>query len=160
MSSSMPRPRALFRRACPKLGRQLRDQRAQRDPAIFLHLGEMVAVDDRERADSAADPGISRSCLDGFRAAPVDVEQRRDHLEIVLHAVVDFADEAPLPFQRLRHLVLGFVDSRDGAGEGVAKLLNLLRGAELARQVERGLPGPIAARPHAPGVSAGAPRGD
>ena len=52
---------------------------------------------------------------------------------------MDFADQAPLTFERPGHLALGFVDPRDRAGEGVAKLLDLLRRAELARQVERAI---------------------
>ena len=60
----MPSAARFIRRAGAKLGGQLGEQRPQRDAAIFLHFREMVAVDDRQRADAAADAGISGA---GFR---------------------------------------------------------------------------------------------
>ena len=55
----MREPARRLGRAGAQLGGELGQQRPQRDPAILLHLREMVAVDDRQRADAAADPGIS-----------------------------------------------------------------------------------------------------
>ena len=54
-------------RAGAKLGGQLGQQRAKRDAAILLHLGEMVAVDDRQRADPPADRGIGGARLRSSR---------------------------------------------------------------------------------------------
>ena len=58
-------------------------------------------------------------------------------LEVVLHPVVDFADQLALPFQRIAHLAFGFVDPLDRADEGVAKILDLGRRAELRREHKR-----------------------
>ena len=89
-----------FRCAGAELGGELGQQRPQRNPAILLHFREMVAVDDRQRADSAADPGISSARFAGLRASAMDVEQRGDDLEVVLHAVMDFADQPALALER------------------------------------------------------------
>ena len=63
----------------------------------------MVAVDDRQCADPTPDSRISRLRLARRGAAAVDVEQRRDHLKVVLDPVVDLADQSALPLQRVRH---------------------------------------------------------
>ena len=47
------------RRGRAQIGAKLGDERLQRDPAIVLELGIMVAVDDRERVDPPLDRGIS-----------------------------------------------------------------------------------------------------
>jgi hypothetical protein len=104
-------PAAARGRGGAKVGGELGDQRLQRDAAIFLELGIMVAVDDGERVDPALDRGVGGRDLLVGRAAGVEVEQRRDHLEVVLDPVVDLADQPGLPLDR--GLELGLV-----AGDG------------------------------------------
>ena len=52
--------RGAGRRGGAQIGGELGDERLQRDAAILLELGIMVAVDDGERVDPALDRGISR----------------------------------------------------------------------------------------------------
>ena len=66
----------------------------------------------------------------------MDVEQRGDDLQVVLHAVVDLADQPALALERLGHLPLRFLDPLDRAVEGVAQLLDLGRRPESLGQVE------------------------
>ena len=56
-------PARRLRCSCTKLRREFGHQWPERNPAIFLHLREMIAVNDRERADAAADPAIGRARL-------------------------------------------------------------------------------------------------
>src|SRR4051812_6770343 len=105
----------------------------------------MVAMDDRQRTDAAADPGIGRARFQSLGAATVDVKQRRDHLQVVLHPVMDFPHQPALPLERAARLAFGFLDACDGAGEGVAKLLDLLARTEPSGQLERALAGAIGA---------------
>src|SRR4051812_5251824 len=100
----------------------------------------MVAMDDGERPDAAADPRVRVARVPGLCAAPVNVEQRSDDLEVVFHPVMDFADEPPLSFQRTSHLPLRLVDAGDGSTECVTKLLNLRGWAQFAWKVQ----GPLA----------------
>ena len=106
-----------------QVGGELRDERLQRDSAILLELGIMVAVDDGERVDPALDRGIGGGDLLVGRAARMDVEQGGDDLEVVLHPVVDLADQLGLALDR--RLELGLV-----VGEGAHRLVEGL--AELA----------------------------
>src|SRR5881628_3469917 len=96
----------------------------------------MVAVDDRQGAHTPADPRISGACLRRVRAATVDVEERGDHLEVVLDAVVDFTDEPPLPFECGGRLTLGFLSTVYRPAERVTQLLDLLARADLARKLQ------------------------
>ena len=121
-SSSIRMPRALVGRAGAQVGGQLGQQRPQRDPAILLHLGIMVAVDDRQRVDPPADRRIGGLGLRRWRAAAMDVEQRGDDLEVVLHPVMDFADQPPLAFERVEPSALGAFDPVDRALEGLAQI--------------------------------------
>ena len=89
----------------------------------------MIAVDDRQSVDAPADRGISGARLGRGGAAAVDVEQRGDDLEVVLHAVMDLADQPPLAVERLGHLPLRFLDALDRALEGVAELADFRRRA-------------------------------
>ena len=115
-SRSMTSAARGFGRAGAKFGGELGQQRAQRDPAILLHLGEMVAVDDRQRPDAAADRVIGGARFGRFGGAAVDVEQRGDDLEVVLHPVVDFAHQPPLAVERCGHLALRLLDAVDRRG--------------------------------------------
>ncbi len=130
-------------RARPQLGRKFGNQRPQRDPAIFLHFREMVAVDDGKGADPAADPGIGRARSRGICASAMDVEQRGDDLQVVLHPMVDFAHQPSLPFQRARHLALRFLDLSDNASERVPQLLDLLARTDPARQLQLAFARPV-----------------
>src|SRR5690348_3957547 len=96
----------------------------------------MVAVDDRQCPDAAADPGICSARIRSFRVPAMDVEQRRDDLEIVLHAVMDFADQAPLTLEGCGYFALGFFSSIDRASKCIAQLLDLFAWSELARKLE------------------------
>ena len=58
MSSRICMPRRAGRRGGAQIGGELGDERLQRDAAIVLELGIMVAVDDGERVDPALDRGI------------------------------------------------------------------------------------------------------
>ena len=66
--------------------------------------------------------------------APVNVDQGRDDLKIVFHAMVDFADQPALAFKRARHFALGLVDAREGSLECIAQFLDLGGWSELSRQ--------------------------
>ena len=57
-----------------------------------------------KRADPAADAGIGGARFGRLGAAAVDVEQGRDDLQVVLHPVVDFADQPPLAVERCGHV--------------------------------------------------------
>src|SRR5258705_8134416 len=96
----------------------------------------MVAVDDRQRPDAPADAGVSGAGVDRLRASAVDVEQRRDDLQIILHPVVVLADQPSLSVERAGHFAFGFIDARHRALEGVAQFLNLGRWPEFAGQLE------------------------
>ncbi len=67
----------------------------------------------------------------------MDIQQRRDDLQVVFDAVMHFTDELALSLECARHVALGVVDAGDGSTECIAQLLDLGRGAELSRQVER-----------------------
>src|SRR5260370_11485998 len=97
----------------------------------------MVAVDDRQSADAAADSGIGSTRLHRHSAAAMDVEQRGDDLEIVLHAVMNFAHQPSLALERPAGLAFRLLDLGDCSGKGVAKFLDLFAGPKPARQVER-----------------------
>ena len=85
---------------------ELGQQRAKCDPPAFLDFGEMIAMDHRQRIDAAADGGIGGARFGRGRVATVDVEQGRDHLQIVLHPVMNFAHQPSLAVQRIDHLLL------------------------------------------------------
>ena len=94
----------------------------------------MIAVDDRERIDPARDRGIGRAAFGGDDVAAVDAEQRGDDLQVVLHAVMDFANKSPLTFQRIAHFALARLDSLDRPGEGLTQAFDLDRRTNAARQ--------------------------
>src|SRR6185369_17283973 len=100
----------------------------------------MMTVDDRQRSDPTADPGISGARFAGAGAAPVDVEQGGDDLEVVLHSVMHLADEAALALERTGHFTLRLVDLRARAGECVAEVLDFSRRPKFFWQIEGAAP--------------------
>src|SRR5215213_4016155 len=96
----------------------------------------MIAVDDRQGSDAAGDGPVSGLRVRRPGAAPVDVEQRGDDLEVVLDAVMDLPDQPALAGQSIGHLALRLLDLRDGASERIAQSLDLGRRADVAGQVQ------------------------
>ena len=109
-----------------------------------------------KRADPAADRGIGGARLGRLGGAAMDVEQGRDDLQVVLHPVVDLADEPPLPFEAPRHFTFRLLDPAIARVKGSPQFLDFRRRAELARQIERSFAWLIGQRPR---VRAGAADG-
>jgi len=124
-----------------ELRRKFREERAQGDSAILFHLRKMVAVNDGKRPNAAADRSVGGARGRGLGRAAVDVDERGDDLEVVLHPVVDLADQLPLPFQGPGHVAFRIFHPPDRASEGLAEFPNLGRRPELSRQYEFALAG-------------------
>jgi hypothetical protein len=71
----------------------------------------------------------------------VDAQQGRDHLQIVLHTVVDLANQSALAVEGGGHFLLGLLDAGHGSRKGIPQLLDLGGGAKLARELQRWIPG-------------------
>ena len=135
----MVRLLGLGRRARSQAGGEFGQERTKRNSPAFLQLGVMIAVDDRQCVDPASDRRIGGL---GFRlvgAAAVNAEQRGDHLEVVLDPVMDFADQPPLPFERIERLSLRTFDPVDRPAEGIAQLVNFRCRAQPRRNDEAGI---------------------
>jgi hypothetical protein len=70
----------------------------------------------------------------------MNVEQGCDDLQVVLHPVMDLANEPPLSVESAGHLTFRLLDPLEGPGKGVPQFLDFRRWAELAGQSGGTLP--------------------